>query len=138
MTTTPTLSRGGAKVVADGVGRLPFFSHASIVGDLILVSGTLGTLGGGVELAIGGAGAETRRTLENIRSILQAAGADLADVAKVSVYVTDMADFAAMNEAYAEFFPPADGPPARITLEVAGLALGAKVEIECIATRPAG
>ena len=129
--------RGGKKYVVDGVGRLPFFSHASIVGDLVFVSGTLGTVGSGVELAPGGIGPETRQTLENIRAILRGVGADLADVAKVSVYVTDMGDFGAMNAAYAEFFPPASGPPARITLQVAGLALGARVEIECIATLPA-
>ena len=51
------------------------------------------------------------------------------------MYITDMADFPAMNEAYAEFFPPSAGPPARITLAVAELALGAAVEIECVATR---
>ena len=127
--------RGGTKIVADGVGRLPVFSHASVVGDLIFVSGTLGTTGRGFELAPGGVGPETTQTLENLRTILDAAGAELADVAKVSVYVTDMADFAAMNEAYAAFFPPESGPPARITLQVAGLALGAAVEIECVAVR---
>ena len=128
--------RGGTKVVAEGLGRLPFFSHASVVGDLIFVSGTLGTLETGFKLAAGGMGPETRQTLENIRTILQSAGADLEDVAKVSVYVTDMAKFPDMNTAYAEFFPPDSGPPARITLEVAGLALGASVEIECIAKKP--
>ena len=78
------------------------------------------------------------RDRDDIRSILEAAGAELADVVKVSVYMTDMRDFAAMNEAYAGFFPAADGPPARITLEVAGLALSAKVEIECIAAKRVG
>ena len=130
--------RGGTKIVVDPVGRLPFFSHASVVGNLVFVSGTLGSVGSGIELAPGGIGAETRQTLENIRAILQGVGADLADVAKVSVYVTNMADFPAMNEAYAEFFPPDSAPPARITLQVAGLALGAKVEIECVATLAPG
>ncbi len=128
--------RRAKRIVVDSVGRLPVFSHASVVGDLIFVSGTLGTKGAGISLVPGGVGAETRQTLENIRTILGAAGAGLEDVVKVSVYVTDMADFAAMNEVYAEFFP--SDPPARITLEVAGLALGAEVEIECIAARPLG
>ena len=110
------------RIVVEGVGRLPVFSHASVVGDLIFVSGTLGTTAGGVGLVEGGVRAETRQTLENIRTILAGAGAGLEDVVKVSVYVTDMADFATMNEVYAEFFP--SDPPARITLEVAGLALG--------------
>ena len=125
------------KVVVDDVGRLPFFSHAAVVGDLVFVSGTLGTVGTGAQLAEGGAGPQTRKTLENIRAILRGAGADLEHVVKVSVYLTDMDDFASMNEAYAAFFPPEDGPPARITLQVAGLALGAAVEIECTAVKPA-
>lgn len=134
-------ARGGKKIVADRVGRLPYFSHASIVGDLIFVSGTLGTLPHdpesdvGLRLISGGIGPETRQTLENIRQILRTAGADLEDVAKVSVYVTDMANFSVMNEVYAEFFPVDAGPPARITLGVPELAFGASVEIECTATR---
>ena len=134
-------TRGGKKIVVEDVGRLPFFSHASVVGDLIFVSGTLGTAAGsgpdgpGIALVSGGIAAQTRQTLENIRAILRGADADLEDVAKVSVYVTNMADFPAMNKVYAEFFPPSGNPPARITLSVPELALGAVVEIECIATR---
>ena len=71
-----------------------------------------------------------------IGKILAAEGATLADVVKVSVYVADMADFAAMNEAYAKFFPV--DPPARITVGGAQLALGARVEIECVARVPSG
>lgn len=120
-------------IVAEGVGRLPQFSHATVAGDLIFVSGTLGTLPDSFELAPGGAGPETTRTLENIRTILRAAGADLEDVVKVSVYLSDMSTFAAMNEAYSAFFP--ETPPARITVGGAVLALGAAVEIECVACR---
>jgi len=123
------------RIVAPGLGRLPVFSHASVAGGLIFVSGTLGTVGDGFELAEGGAGPETTQTLENIRTILEAAGASLRDVVKVSVYVADMADFRAMNEAYAAFFP--EEPPARITVGGAQLALGARVEIECVAAAPA-
>lgn len=122
------------RVVVPGLGRLPFFSHASRAGGLIFVSGTLGTLPGEMRLAEGGAGPETAQTLENLRAILEACGAGLADVVKVSVYVADMEDFAAMNEAYATFFP--EDPPARITVGGAQLALGARVEIECVARDP--
>lgn len=122
------------RIIVEGVGRLPVFSHAATAGDLIFVSGTLGTETGGIQLVPGGIGPETKQALENIRSILKGAGASLADVVKASVYVTDMDDFGAMNQAYAEFFP--SEPPARITLQVAGLALGACVEIECVALRP--
>ncbi|HKJ25761.1 MAG TPA: RidA family protein [Myxococcota bacterium] len=128
------MSESPPRTVVSGLGRLPVFSHASTAGGLIFVSGTLGTEGDGFTLVPGGAGPETRQTLENIGKILAAEGATLADVVKVSVYVADMADFAAMNEAYAKFFP-AD-PPARITVGGAQLALGARVEIECVARAP--
>ncbi|MBW2243398.1 MAG: RidA family protein [Deltaproteobacteria bacterium] len=120
-------------VVAEGLGRLPQFSHATVAGDLIFVSGTLGTLGEAFDLAPGGTGAQTTQTLKNIQTILRAAGAELQDVVKVSVYLADMKTFGEMNEAYSAFFP--ENPPARITVGGAVLALGAAVEIECIARR---
>jgi 2-iminobutanoate/2-iminopropanoate deaminase len=124
-------------VIVKGLGRLPQFSHASVVGDLVFAAGTLGT-GPAGRLVEGGIGPETRQTLENLRAILREVGADLGDVAKVSVYLTDMADFGEMNRVYSEFFPPDPPPPARITLGVAALALGAKVEIELVARKPEG
>lgn len=118
-------------VIADGLGRLPQFSHATVAGELIFVSGTLGTLGETFELAPGGTGPQTTQTLRNIETVLRTAGADLSDVVKVSVYLADMSTFQEMNKAYSKFFPEA--PPARITVGGAVLALGAAVEIECIA-----
>jgi len=126
MTMTPNRS-----VIADGLGRLPQFSHATVAGELIFVSGTLGTLGEKFELAPGGTGPQTTQTLRNIETVLRAAGADLSDVVKVSVYLADMSTFQEMNKAYSKFFPEA--PPARITVGGAVLALGAAVEIECVA-----
>lgn len=122
------------RIVVPGLGRLPVFSHASAAGGLLFVSGTLGTLPGGFRLAPGGAGPETEQTLRNLEAILAEAGCGLRDVVKVSVYVADMQDFAAMNEVYAGFFP--EDPPARITVGGAQLALGARVEIECVARLP--
>ncbi len=116
------------------LGRLPQFAHATRAGDLLFVSGTLGTMGDEFELVAGGAGPETAQTLANIARILSAAGLGVDDIVKVSVYLHDMSDFAAMNTAYSEFF--GDDPPARITVGGADLALGATVEIECIAHRP--
>ena len=75
--------------------------------------------------------AQTRQVLHNIGAILDAAGTSLSKVVKTTVFLTDMANFKAMNEVYAEFFP--EHPPARSTIAVAGLPLGAQVEIECIA-----
>jgi 2-iminobutanoate/2-iminopropanoate deaminase len=83
------------------------------------------------KLIEGDVGAQTRRVLRNLGAILEAAGTSLIKVVKTTVFLTDMANFKAMNEVYAEFFPV--NPPARSTFAVAGLPLGASVEIECIA-----
>lgn len=121
------------KVVVDGLGRLPQFCHATIAGDWIYVSGTLGTIPGSMELASGGTGPETTRTMENIKLILAACDATLANVVKVSVFLDDMTTFPEMNSAYSDVI--GDDPPARITVGRAQLALGGAVEIECIAYR---
>ena len=116
----------------EGLGRLPQFCHAGVTDNLIFVSGTLGT-GEGLTLVTGGVGPETTQTLRNVERILDAAEARWDDVVKVSVYLADMSEFGAMNEAYGAYF---DGtPPARITVGDVGLALGARVEIECVAQR---
>lgn len=120
-------------VNVDGLARLPQFSHAVVAGDTIYVSGTLGTVAGSFDLVEGGVGLQTTQALRNIESILAAAGSSSTDIVKVSVYLTDMTDFPEMNEAYSKVF--GDPSPARITLGVTELALGAVVEIECIATR---
>jgi 2-iminobutanoate/2-iminopropanoate deaminase len=75
--------------------------------------------------------AQTRRTLENLKGILSAAGLSMEDVVKVTVYLADMNDFKAMNAVYGEYF--ASEPPARAAVQVAALPLGAAVEIDCIA-----
>ena len=124
----------------DDLGRLPAFSHATVAGDLVFVSGTLGTKPGSIELVSDDVREQTRQTLRNIARILEGAGSSLDLVAKCNVYLADMADFAEMNEAYLEFFGERTGqdPPARTTVGASGLALGAAVEIECIASRGAG
>ena len=83
------------------------------------------------ELIAGSVGDETRRCLQNLQAVLEAAGSDLANVVKTTAYLTDMNDFAEFNDAYGEFF--ADAPPARATVGVAALPRGARVEVECIA-----
>lgn len=74
---------------------------------------------------------QTRRVMENIKSILEAADATLQDVVKTTVFMTDLGDFQAMNEVYGEYF--ASHPPARSTVEVKALPRGAQVEIETVA-----
>lgn len=99
-------------------------------GNLVYASGQLGFRG--AALVPGGIREETRQALENLDRVFQAAGTSLRRAVKCSVFLTDMADFAAMNEVYITFFP--DDPPARTTIGVASLPVpGARVEIDCIA-----
>jgi reactive intermediate/imine deaminase len=107
------------------------FSSAVRGGDILYVSGNLGNVPGKFELVAGGVAAQTRQALENIRESLAVAGSSLDRVVKCTVFLADMADFQAMNEAYREFFPI--DPPARTTVAVKALAMNARVEIECIA-----
>lgn len=107
------------------------FSAAVRVGDVLYLSGQIGIVPGTRRVVAGGIGPETRQTLENIRQVLAVAGGSLERVVKCTVFLADIADYAAMNEVYVQFFP-AD-PPARSTVAGSGLALGARVEIECIA-----
>jgi 2-iminobutanoate/2-iminopropanoate deaminase len=107
------------------------FSDAVRVGPMLYLSGQLGTLPGTLDLAPGGIRGEARQALENIRAILVRNGSDLGHVVKCTVFLADVADWPAFNEVYVEFFP--SDPPARSALGAGGLALGARVEVECIA-----
>jgi len=107
------------------------FSSAVRAGNLLYLSGQIGTLPGSRELAAGGIAAETRQTMENIKQVLEYSGSSLGQVVKCTVFLLNIGDYAAMNEVYASFFE--NDPPARSTLAASGLALGAQVEIECIA-----
>jgi 2-iminobutanoate/2-iminopropanoate deaminase len=121
------------KVVVEGLARVPSFSHAVIAGDFVHVAGSLGTAGDTTELVDGGVGPQTTQTIRNIEKILEATGLGLGDVVKMNVYLSDMADFPVMNEAYMAAI--GDAPPARITVGGVELALGGAVEIDCVAYR---
>jgi len=111
------------------------FSPAVQVGELIFLSGQIGTdasANGG--LVAGGIEAETRQTLENIKRTLEAVGSGMDRVVKCTVMMADMAEWDRMNVIYRTYFAP-DRLPARSALGANGLALGARVEIECIATK---
>lgn len=84
------------------------------------------------EIVPGDVTAQTERVLQNVKSVLAAAGSSLGQVVKTTVFLQDLGDFAAMNAVYARHFP--DNPPARSTIQVAGLPKGALVEIEVLAT----
>ena len=110
------------------------YSQAIVAGDLVFCAGQGAIDPGTGELLQGSVKEETERTLRNVGAVLDAAGVGYADVVKTTVFLTDMGDFAAMNEVYARFFP--DPPPARSTVAVAALPKGFKVEIEVVAYRP--
>jgi 2-iminobutanoate/2-iminopropanoate deaminase len=107
------------------------FSPAVRVGNVLFLSGQIGTTSTGA-LIPGGIEAETRQTLENIRDVLQRTGSSMDRVAKCTVMLADIRDWDAMNSVYTSFFP--GHKPARSSFGATGLALGARVEIECIAT----
>jgi len=107
------------------------FSSAVRVGDMLYLSGQIGVPQGGSAVVPGGIEPETRQTMENITAVLTYAGSSLDRVVKCTVFLRDIADYAAMNAVYASYFPK--DPPARSTLAASGLARGAAVEIECLA-----
>ncbi len=109
---------------------LPFAS-AVRVDDMLYLSGQIGTLPGTTDLIEGGVGAETRQALENIKMVLTHAGSSVREVVKCTVFLVDIGDYQEMNLVYGAFF--GENPPARSTVAGSGLALGARVEIECMA-----
>ena len=106
------------------------FSSAVRVDNTLYLSGNLGNIPGTTDLAKGGIEGETRQTMENIERVLEQFGSSMDEVVKCTVFLADMAEWGAMNGVYKTYF---ENPPARSALGASGLALGARVEIECIA-----
>ena len=107
------------------------YSQAIRVGDLVFVSGQLALRPGDKELSGGTIQEQTERVMANLKAILEEAGSGLDRLVKTTVFLTDLGDFQGMNEVYARHV--GDRPPARATVEVAGLPSGALVEIEAVA-----
>jgi len=105
------------------------YSQAIVADGFVFVAGQVPVNPSTNELELGDAGSETRRTLQNIKTILEAAGSSLRDVVRMGVFLADLKDFDAMNAVYREFFP--EDPPARTT--VGAQLPRIKVEIDCIA-----
>jgi len=109
------------------------YSQAVDTGDLVFVAGQVPINPASGKIEVTDIEGQTRQALENLKAILEAADLGLENVAKVSVFLQSMDDFKSMNAVYAEYFT--SDPPARAAFEVAGLPLGARVEIEAIARR---
>lgn len=114
--------------------KLPF-SQAVRVGDTLYLSGALGNVPGKLELVAGGIEAETRQTMANIGTVLEENGLTFADIFKCTVMLADMEKWPAFNRIYLEYFDP-DRLPARSAFGANGLALGAQLELECMAYMP--
>lgn len=117
-------------VAADAPKPIGPYSVGIRVGAFLYTAGMAGVDPQTGKLVAGGIEAETRQTLQNLAAILEAGGSSMANVVKTTVFLQDMGEFTRMNAVYAEFFP--SDPPARSTVQVAALPLGARVEIEAI------
>jgi 2-iminobutanoate/2-iminopropanoate deaminase len=106
------------------------YSHAVKSGGMLYCSGQVPIDPATGKLVEGSIGDHTRRCMENLKAVAAAAGADLSDAVRMGVYVTDVSVFAEVNEAYGAYFP--SDPPARTTIGVAALPLGAQVEVDAV------
>ena len=107
------------------------YNQAIRVGELVFVAGQLGLAPGGTAMVGDGIAEQTEQVMQNLGAILDEAGSGLGRLVKTTVFLVDLADFAAMNEVYARHV--GDRPPARSTVQIAALPSGARVEIEAIA-----
>ncbi len=117
---------------ANAPAAVAAYSQAIIANGFVYVAGQVPLVPETKTLIEGDISVQTRRVLDNIAAILDAAGSSIANVVKTTVFLTDISDFAAMNVVYASYFT--ETPPARSTIQVAGLPLvGARIEIEVVA-----
>ena len=114
-----------------GKSNLPF-SEAVRVDHVLYLSGKIGFDAATGKLVEGGISAETHQTMKNIKASLEKHGSSMSEVVKCTVFLADMSEWAEMSKAYISYFP--ENPPARSALGANGLALGARTEIECMAT----
>lgn len=110
------------------------FSDAVIVDNMIYVSGQVGNVPGKLELVPGGIEAEAHQTMKNIKAVLEANGSSFDHAVKLTVMMADIGEWAQFNEIYKQYFP--GKKPARSAFGTSGLALNARVEVECIALIP--
>lgn len=125
------------KSIAPAGGAKPIGPYSTAIenGDLLFISGQIPLDGATGKLVPGDVAAQARQSMENLKAILAAAGLSFAHVAKTTIFLTDMGDFAAVNEVYKAYV--GEPYPARSTFAVAALPMGARVEVEMIAARSA-
>lgn len=136
VTASMALSEGHAEYLNSGAvvpTNLPF-SELVIVGDTLYLAGQVGNIPGTLDLAEGGIEGESRQVMENIKTSLEAHGYSLANLVKCTVMLDDIGEWGSFNTVYAEFFE-AGKFPARAAFGADGLALGARVEVDCIGAR---
>ena len=123
----------GKKIISTGKAPKAIgpYSQAIRTENLVFTAGQVGLDPATMEIVEGGIEPQTRQVLTNLKNVLEAADSGLNFVVKTTVFLQSMRDFANMNAIYSEFFP--ENPPARSTVEVAGLPKGALIEIECVA-----
>jgi 2-iminobutanoate/2-iminopropanoate deaminase len=125
------------KAVSSATGAKPIGPYSSAVenGDLLFISGQIPLDGATGKLVPGDVSAQAKQSMENLKGLLAATGMTFANVVKTTIFLVDMADFAAVNEVYKSYVP--EPYPARSTFAVAALPMGARVEVEMIAARSA-
>lgn len=116
---------------AKGPAAVGPYSTATVYGETIYLSGMIGIDPAVQKPVEGGTLAQARQAFENVKTVLSELGATLGDVLKTTVYLTDIGEFAAVNQLYAEYFGP--DYPARTCVEVSKLPMGLSIEVECIA-----
>ena len=142
MPSTTPVPAGDARTTENGVTwHTPYgrptrpFSPAVQIGNLLFLAGQIGTPANAQGSVVpGGIKPETKQTMDNIKEVLEKVGSSLDRVVKCTVFMADMREWDAMNEVYTTYFPR--NKPARSALGANGLALGARVEIECMAAVP--
>ena len=127
----PVVSPTVAYITASGAAAALPFSSVVRVGDMLYLSGQLGVDPATGKLVPGGIGEETRRAMENIKTLVEANGSSMERVVKCTVMLADIKEWGAMNAVYVTFFP--SHKPARSAFGTSGLVLGGRAEIECLA-----
>ena len=132
------MNEGGGGVATVATERAPAaigpYSQAVVAGGLVFTAGQIPIDPATMTLVEGDITAQTEQVMRNLEAVLTAAGSSFARVVKTTCFLADLADFPAFNEVYGRSFPAS--PPARSTVQVAKLPLGAQVEVECVALVP--